>query len=377
MDPVAPHPLGLRSPTRRTLLARAAGALSLLALAPAAAVVAKTKSGSTKAGPSVDVRRFGARGDGTGDDTRAFQAAIDSLRGGGVVRVPAGVYRIDTLRSVRLRNGVHLQMAKGAELHAIPNAAPRSYVLLVQAVHDVQISGGRIVGDRDRHLGTEGEWGHGIAIYDGVRVVVRDIHISRCWGDGISSGGKRRGKNDPRPSMDVEIANVKSIGNRRQGLSVGRSRRVWVHDCEFAGTGGTPPMAGIDVEPDKGDPAKDVRIERCHCHGNRGPGIQVWLDTHDVAIRDCTIERNRNPGILAVGANGLTIEGNRIRDNAKVGIVLRKQSRGVRIANNTFEGNAPGRRRRPEGIDDPRWAHHLEVAADAYRPQIGPGNRLQ
>lgn len=356
--------------SRRTLLARAAGALSFLVFAPAA--FAKTKTG-----PTVDVRRFGARGDGTGDDTRAFQAAIDSLRGGGVVRVPAGVYRIDTLRSVRLRNGVHLQMAKGAELHAIPNAAPRSYVLLVQAVHDVQVSGGRIVGDRDRHLGTEGEWGHGIAIYDGVRVVVRDIHISRCWGDGISIGGKRRGKNDPRPSMDVEIANVKSIGNRRQGLSVGRSRRVWVHDCEFAGTGGTPPMAGIDVEPDKGDPAKDVRIERCHCHGNRGPGIQVWLDTHDVAIRDCTIERNRNPGILAVGANGLAIEGNVIRDNAKVGILLRKQSRGVRIANNTFEGNAPGRRRRPEGIDDPRWAHHLEVAADAYRPQIGPGNRLQ
>jgi parallel beta-helix repeat protein len=361
--------------SRRALIAQATGALSCLAFGSLA--WAKNTRSPAVGQRVVDVRRFGARGDGTGDDTAAIQEAIDSLRDGGVVDVPSGIYRIDTLRSVRLRDGVHLRLSKGAELHAIPNAAPRSYVLLVQAVQDVRISGGRIVGDRDRHLGAEGEWGHGIAIYDGVRVVVSDIHISRCWGDGISIGGKRRGKNDPRPSMDVEIANVRSIGNRRQGLSVGRSRRVWVHDCEFAGTGGTPPMAGVDVEPDKGDPAKDVRIERCHCHDNRGPGIQVWMETHDVAIRDCTIERNRNPGILAVGANGLAIEGNRIRDNAKVGILLRKQSRGVRIAGNTFEGNAPGRKRRPQGVDDPRWARHLEVAADAARPQIGPGNRLE
>jgi len=162
--------------SRRVLLARMAGAAAFLSLAASAHAKAKT-------GPTVDVRRFGARGDGMVDDTQAIQAAIDSLRNGGVVSVPAGIYRIDTLRSLRLRNGVHLAMAKDAELHAIPNAAPRSYVLLVQAVHDVTISGGRIVGDRDRHLGLEGEWGHGIAIYDGVRVVVRDIHISRCWGD--------------------------------------------------------------------------------------------------------------------------------------------------------------------------------------------------
>ena len=353
--------------SRRSLLARLAGSGSMLALG---------RGAYAKSGRMVSVRDFGARGDGAHDDTQSFQDAIDALRSGGTVEVPSGIYRIDPLRSVRLRSGVHLKMARGAELHAIPNAAPRAYVLLVQAVTDVRISGGRIVGDRDRHLGTEGEWGHGIAIYDGVRVVVRDTHISRCWGDGISIGGKKRGRDDLRPSMDVEIANVKFIGNRRQGLTVGRSRRVWVHDCEMADTGGTAPMAGIDVEPDKGDIAKDVRIERCLVRRNRGPGIQVWHDTHDVLIRDCTIEDNRNPGILAVGANGLSIRGNRIRDNAKVGIALRKQTRNVDISGNTFSDNAPGRPRKPTFGSDPRWAHHLEVAADAYLPKVSADNRL-
>ena len=357
----------MTSISRRSLLAGMAGSGTMLALG---------RGASAKSLRTVSVRDFGARGDGAHDDTQAFQDAIDALREGGTVDVPSGLYRIDPLRSVRLASGVHLKLARGAELHAIPNAAPRAYILLVQAVHDVRISGGRIVGDRDRHLGTDGEWGHGIAIYGGVRVVVADTHISRCWGDGISIGGKKRSATDLRPSMDIEIANVKFIGNRRQGLTVGRSRRVWVHDCEMADTGGTAPMAGIDVEPDKGDIAKDVRIERCLVRRNRGPGIQVWHDTHDVLIRDCTIEDNRNPGILAVGANGLSIRGNRIRDNAKVGIVLRKQTRNVDIAGNTFADNAPGRPRKPSFGSDPRWAHHLEVAADSALPTVAADNRL-
>lgn len=47
------------------------------------------------AGPFYDVRRFGTRGDGTGDDTVAIQAAIDAAHvgGGGVVFLPAGTYR--------------------------------------------------------------------------------------------------------------------------------------------------------------------------------------------------------------------------------------------------------------------------------------------
>jgi hypothetical protein len=45
--------------------------------------------------PSLDVTRFGARGDGQTDDTAAFQAALDAARaaGGGVVFAPRGNYR--------------------------------------------------------------------------------------------------------------------------------------------------------------------------------------------------------------------------------------------------------------------------------------------
>lgn len=47
-------------------------------------------------GPRVDVRAYGAIGDGTTDDTTAIQAAHDSLSSGGVLYFPSGDYLIST-----------------------------------------------------------------------------------------------------------------------------------------------------------------------------------------------------------------------------------------------------------------------------------------
>src|SRR3546814_15508044 len=52
----------------------------------------------------INVRNHGARGNGSTDDTAAFQRAIAALPStGGTVVVPAGTYMIDAVRKVRLR----------------------------------------------------------------------------------------------------------------------------------------------------------------------------------------------------------------------------------------------------------------------------------
>lgn len=54
-----------------------------------------TRSGETVGKPYINIREAGAKGDGTTDDTAAFQGALDSLeKTGGTVFVPAGNYRI-------------------------------------------------------------------------------------------------------------------------------------------------------------------------------------------------------------------------------------------------------------------------------------------
>lgn len=356
--------------TRRHLL-RAAAAWPWLAGCVSTAVMS---------GRAASVRAFGAHGDGVTDDTAAFQQAIDGAgqEGGGIVTVPAGRYLIDPLRSVRLRSGVRLQLDAGATLMAMPNAAERSVVLLAQDVTDVSISGGCLVGERDRHLGTTGEWGHGIQLRGARRVVLRDIHVSNFWGDGVSVAAinPTRANPDTAPSTDVLLQRVVSIGNRRQGLTIGRSRRVRVVDCEFSGTRGTAPEAGIDIEPDAGDEASDIEISGCRVHDNHGPGIQVWTRARHVRIQDCTLQDNRH-GVLVVGAEDTRIIGNRIADNASGGVVVRRGARGALISGNRFYGNAghPDGRAHPASPGRGAPERHVRIEADTQDVRIAPDNR--
>jgi hypothetical protein len=61
--------------------------------------------------PFVDVRRFGAIGNGVANDTTAIQAAIDavSAAGGGVVQFPAGSFLISAALDMLNKSGVHLR----------------------------------------------------------------------------------------------------------------------------------------------------------------------------------------------------------------------------------------------------------------------------
>ncbi len=67
---------------------------------------------------TLDVRRFGARGDGLADDTAAIQAAILCCPPGGRVRVDAGDYRVGPLF---LKSHMTLELKRGATLRLTPD----------------------------------------------------------------------------------------------------------------------------------------------------------------------------------------------------------------------------------------------------------------
>lgn len=93
----------------------------------------------------VDVRRFGARGDGQTDDTAAFQAAHDALSAGGVIAVGAGTYRISR---VDISNrGVAVELAPDAVIRKLGEAGPAARgIFVLEGLSDAQfvLRGGRI-----------------------------------------------------------------------------------------------------------------------------------------------------------------------------------------------------------------------------------------
>lgn len=292
----------------------------------------------------VDVRNKGATGNGTTDDTTAFQNAINSLPAtGGTIYVPAGTYLIDAERSIKLRSRNHLQLAPDATLVAKPTANESYNVVLADSVSDIEISGGRIIGERDDHKATIGEGGHGIRIRGCSRVTIRDIHISKGWGDGICVGPKPVWKSPYIYSRDVVVANVVCTRNRRNGLSIGNVIGMRVFDSEFSYTQGTTPQCGIDVEPDKGIDGNgycdDVHIENCVIRGNEKYGINMWRRASGVTLKGCLIEKNLACGMVTTGVSRVVITGNTVNNNGSTGMFIQKENRDVQVFDNIFFTN--------------------------------------
>ena len=194
---------------------------------------------------TVNVRDKGAKGDGRTDDAAAIQRAIDEVGGkGGTVFVPDGTYMVDGIgpNRITLKNRMTFKLSPGATLRTIPNGETHSAVLTIAGVSNVTVTGGTLEGDRDRHQGTTGEWGHGIRVELGAQQIsISEITIKDMWGDGVFID----------TATDVALCRVVADRNRRQGLSVIAAERVLVTHSIFKNTRGTRPSAGIDLEPDR------------------------------------------------------------------------------------------------------------------------------
>lgn len=271
--------------------------------------------------PLLNVRLFGAKGNGVTDDTHAFQTTIDVLvaNGGGTVMVPPGVYAIDAKISVQLKSKVDMFFFDTSTvLKAIPNNVTNYNVLMIADAMDVQVMGGKILGERNQHLGTKGEWGMGIGIYGSANVRISNMVIADCWGDGIYINDNKAKTN---ASAFVGLKNVISRNNRRQGLSILKASYILVDSCKFIYTNGTSPQAGIDIEPNY-DTASNITIRNTECAYNAGAGIQTYelKTTKPTVITNLEIQTNHlhhngTWGGRISGGRNINFTNNRIYNN--------------------------------------------------------------
>ena len=261
----------------------------------------------------VNVTTKGATGDGSTDDTVAFNAAIASVTGtGGIVYVPDGTYMINAVNNgVHLGNNMTLQLSANAVLKAIPNGATNYSVVSALQVSNVFVTGGSIVGERSQHTSTAGEWGIGVNIQSSSNVTISNLSTSENWGDGVYIGSV----DNISTSSNVTICGVISNHNRRQGMSIVAANGVVVSNSTFSNTIGTAPQAGIDIEPDTGTSVNNVLITKSIISNNAGNGI-LLLDTNgpvtNIVVDSNTIKSNSSNGITVMAKTGNTIINNTI-----------------------------------------------------------------
>jgi len=236
--------------------------------------------GKAKAATVVDVRTFGAKGNGATNDTAAIQKAINSLPStGGTVVIPSGIYGIDAVTSLKLRSNVTIQMSPTTILGVIPNAAAHYEVLSIGGVSNVNINSGVLWGDRLTHKGTTGEHGFGAAVLGSSNVTITGTASNNMWGDGFYIGnGPTFGSSLKTRSTNVKLIDVTADNNRRQGISITSGKDISIVRAKLTNTNGAAPSAGIDVEPNgKTDILQNISIVDTYTANNQGAGIALSL----------------------------------------------------------------------------------------------------
>ena len=298
---------------------------------------------------------YGAVADGVSDDTAAIQRAIDavSAAGGGIVDIPAGNYMINTLHQTGysyeraglvLKSNSIVRMANGAVLRAIPNGERSYQIFSITHVDNVHIMGGKLIGDRDTHIGNLGQTGYGVRITDATNVVIEDLYAGEFWGDGVFLG---------EDSRNITLYRVICDHNRRQGMSIVGGHNVKILESEFKRSDGTPPKSGIDIEPEGDHPiVSGVEIRNCLFEGSSTGFVVSNQYSNSVAeniIFADNIVRSNKTAINLVGIQSGEVTGNTIYHDQSItendthwGIRLRNDgrhpTRNVIVRGNTIYG---------------------------------------
>jgi hypothetical protein len=286
--------------------------------------------------PGINVRDFGATGDGVTDDRAAIQAALDA--GAGVtVHVPAGRYLVGKgagFWCLTIRAGTTLLGDPGAVFVQAGGTAASVRLLEVDTA-GVVIDGLVLDGNRAAQVPDE----HRAGIFaDGAGVLtIRNVTAQNFAGDGLYLHTGSNG---------VTLDHVTAIGNSRNGLTLGggTTGTVITHG-RFVDNGAQQ----LDSEPGTGATVDGVTITDSTLDGGGVSGdfvLTVSGSGEAVRSRGWTVERNIiNGPINVVWATDVVIRGNRggINATGKPCVTVYRSCDRVRVADNDLvsTGAAP------------------------------------
>ncbi|WP_449398444.1 hypothetical protein [Chryseobacterium wanjuense] len=247
--------------------------------------------------------------DGTVDYTTYIQKAIDTHK-----KIMMPNFPLMTT-GIFAQSNSQMYFQKGSSLILKPTADVRYQIISLHGIENVKIYNPKLIGDRDKHLNSKGEWGFGIDIRGSRNVEIYNINISDCWGDGIVLVKTLR---NIKPSITKQnifaTENIKIIGGiidnvRRNGITIAGGKDVLLKDLLISNINGTNPMAGIDIEPDdSSNELANINIDNVKIN-NANVGIDLHLGHYGdprlsksvtISCTNISVE-NSNSGIYIAG----------------------------------------------------------------------------
>lgn len=260
---------------------------------------------------TVNVKWFGAVGDGVINDTQSFQKSVDFLSsiGGGKLLIPSGSYAIDHIdfktkaysnieiignNSKLIGLTKHRETMTAADGIFAFEACVSNQSDDSNSIKNIKISGLNFFTENIIPPGPEpkvDELSHHIAAHGVSDFTVENCTFTGFFGDGIAicrgsiEGGYRNAYN-----KNVIIKNCKFDGvnkNNRQGISIYYCDRFIIDNCDFYRTTGEKMPGAIDIESD--DPNLTITtnglITNCYFNDIGGMGA-ICIFSKDRSIID-------------------------------------------------------------------------------------------
>lgn len=260
---------------------------------------------------SVNVHQFGAKGDGTTDDSNAINLALSS-KAYNISFIKGNTYMVrgyedgqpeGSTTGLIGTTGLIIPSNKNVDLNestikCITNSRQNYNIFTIAEKENIILKNGTIIGDRATHTGATGEWGYGVAIKSSTNITLDNLKISECWGDGINLNNNGNGSI---LNKNITINNCICDSNRRQGMSIENGDIINVINSQFNNTGNnnlhTAPSAGCDVEPGSYQNVKNVLFDNCSFNSNYGAGLLLdGTNVSLITVNNCKLINNKQNG---------------------------------------------------------------------------------
>ena len=293
-----------------------------------------------RAGYVINVRDFGASGDGKNNDTLAVNSAIYTAPAGSVVRFPRGVYLAG---SVMLKSGVDIFLEEGAELRQSPDRRDLAVIKGYQKSYD-----------HEEAVANASWEGNPLDSYASL-IYGRDVKNVRIYGSGTINGSGRESGfwNEPKVKKtawrprniflayckNITLAGITSRNSAAWNLHPFYSDKLKFYRLNIESDPNSPNTDGLNPES-----CGDVEIAGCRFHvgddciaiksGKFYMSRRHFKPSENIRIRNCLMERGH--GGVVIGSEISC----GVKDVSVRQCLFRETDRGLRIKTRRGRGSA-------------------------------------
>jgi Ca2+-binding RTX toxin-like protein len=290
-----------------------------------------------------NVHDFGAKGNGTTDDTMSIQKALDAAEAasGGTVVIPSGTYIVSGTR-IAAEGALHV----GANVKIV-GASSGDTVIKLADHYDQKLTGiirtvsGEVTTNVEiSNLTIDGNRANNVGEIDGFFCGVTPGSTAKCSDitlSGVTIQNCSRYGFDPHEQTTNLTLTDCVARNNGDGFTIDYCSNVIIKDCKSYDND----RNGFSIATS----SHDVIIKNCEAYGNTQNGLavnkgsddRVWI--YNVDVSNCNFHDNSANGIEVQLSQGVTISTSAITGNGKNGISI-LGSNTVIVANNDIHNNS-------------------------------------